>query len=135
MDAESEARQAVRLYRRVEVHVCDAIRRGTGLGSKADWEQFGGAGFTEKFEDLDEARRFAEDHRLFFNNCIVEVSYVTGYEVEPTTVPASPCPWDATRAPAERTLSVWQYLPGWEGDEPAYRRYEHVRRLDGGTYP
>ncbi|RAS59513.1 hypothetical protein C8D87_114125 [Lentzea atacamensis] len=134
MDAESEAREAVRVYRRVEVYVRNAIRQGMVLGSKADWEQFGGAGFTQTFEDLDEALRFAEEHRLFFNNCIVEVSYVTGYEVEPTTVPASPCPWDVTMVPAERTLSVWRDVPGWESGEPDRRRYEHVHRLDGGTY-
>lgn len=135
MDAESDARESVRAYRRVEVYVRDAVRQGMVLSSKADWEQFGGAGFRQKFEDLDEALRFAEDHRLFFNNCIVEVSYVTGYEVEQTSVPAYSGSWHAPMVPAERTLAVWRGVPGWDSGEPDQRRHEHVHRLDGGTYP
>lgn len=126
MRSEMEARDAVRTYRRVEVYVRNVITRGVVRNSKAAWESSSGSGFVQEFEDLDDARRFAEDNRFFFNNCRVRASYVAGYETRIEKVCACPHSWHAPMVDAEVTYSVWRAVPGWETGEPETHRHEHV---------
>lgn len=80
MRAEMAARDAVRRHGIVEVVVRNAIVQGPVMRSKKAFLDAGGSGFSQEFDDLDEARQFADEHKWFFNNCRVRVSYLVRYE-------------------------------------------------------
>jgi len=110
MQAEMAARDAVREHGRVEVTVRNVIsHRGR---------------IRKEFTNLEDARRFAEDHRYYYNNCEVTVAYVCGYVTRTELHAAYPRSWHAPMVPWLVRYSVWRDVPGWETGEPDRLRHD-----------
>ncbi|GAB3162042.1 hypothetical protein GCM10027258_80260 [Amycolatopsis stemonae] len=130
---ERQAHEAVREHGRVEVYVRNVITQAPTRSSKSDYERRGGGGFVEAFTDLDAARLFATEHRTFFNNCRVEVTYLARHQLReeasygPDTVPVR------LRRPVRQLVrdEVWRDAPGWPSDRP--ERIRHGQIVDSGT--
>lgn len=128
MRAELEARDAVRRYGVVKVLVRNAIVQGPVMRSKAAWMRSGGAGFVEEFDNLDEARLFAEGHKWFFNNCRIQVEYLVRYHTRTEQVPAYGGSWTAPMVDRDVTYAVWRDVPGFETGEPDRFCQHHTRQ-------
>lgn len=126
MRAEMQARDAVRKHGKVEVMIRNVIVRGPLRTSKAKWEKSRGSGFIEQFDNLDDARQFAEDHKWFFNNCKVRVWYVAGYEVRTELVPKYTGGPNAPMVERDVTYTVWREVPDWETGEPDRHTRENI---------